>query len=75
MSVSQSVREPIADADVSILGLLPVFDHAARVGVKRMIFASSGGTLYGDISTAADSSLRHQQTGVDTVAGTLLKTL
>lgn len=49
MSVSRSVREPVFDAEVNVLGLLNVFDNAARVGVKRIVFASSGGVLYGDV--------------------------
>ncbi len=51
MSVSRSMREPIFDAEVNIMGLLNVFDHAARVGVRRIVFASSGGVLYGEVST------------------------
>ncbi len=49
MSVSRSVREPVFDAEVNVLGLLNVFDSAARVGTKRIVFASSGGVLYGDV--------------------------
>jgi UDP-glucose 4-epimerase len=51
MSVSRSVREPVFDAEVNVLGLLNVFDSAATVGVKRIVFASSGGVLYGDVTT------------------------
>ncbi|HUG93398.1 MAG TPA: NAD-dependent epimerase/dehydratase family protein [Planctomycetaceae bacterium] len=53
MSVSRSVRDPVFDADVNVLGLLNVFDHAARVGVERIVFASSGGVLYGDVTEPA----------------------
>lgn len=53
MSVSRSVREPVFDAEVNVLGLLNVFDEAARVGAKRIVFASSGGVLYGDVFTPA----------------------
>lgn len=53
MSVSLSMREPLFDADVNISGLLNVFDNAARVGVQRIVFASSGGVLYGDVTTPA----------------------
>jgi UDP-glucose 4-epimerase len=49
MSVSRSVREPVFDAQVNVLGLLHVFDGAVRVGAKRIVFASSGGVLYGDV--------------------------
>jgi len=49
MSVSRSVREPVFDAQVNVLGLLHVFDEALHVGAKRIVFASSGGVLYGDV--------------------------
>ncbi len=48
MSVSRSVREPAFDAQVNVLGLIHVLDGAANCGAKRMVFASSGGVLYGD---------------------------
>jgi UDP-glucose 4-epimerase len=53
MSVSRSVREPVFDAEVNVMGLLNVFDHAARVGAERVVFASSGGVLYGDVTDPA----------------------
>jgi UDP-glucose 4-epimerase len=53
MSVSRSVREPVFDAEVNVLGLLRVFDNALRVGAKRVVFASSGGVLYGDVAEPA----------------------
>lgn len=49
MSVSRSVREPAFDAEVNILGLLRVLDGAVRVGASQIVFASSGGVLYGDV--------------------------
>lgn len=53
MSVSRSMRDPIFDAEVNVMGLLNVFDHAVRVGVKRIVFASSGGVLYGEVTAPA----------------------
>ncbi len=49
MSVSRSVREPAFDAQVNLLGLINVLDGAVAVGAKRVVFASSGGVLYGDV--------------------------
>jgi UDP-glucose 4-epimerase len=49
MSVSRSVREPAFDAQVNLLGLINVLDGAVRAGAKRVVFASSGGVLYGDV--------------------------
>src|SRR5690606_28431127 len=53
LSVSRSVREPVFDAEVNILGLLAVFENAVRVGAQRIVFASSGGVLYGDVESPA----------------------
>jgi UDP-glucose 4-epimerase len=53
MSVSRSVREPLFDAQVNCIGLINVLDAAARTGCKRFVFASSGGVLYGDVTTPA----------------------
>ncbi len=53
MSVSRSVREPGFDAQVNILGLVNVFSAAAKVGAKRIVFASSGGVLYGETTVPA----------------------
>lgn len=54
MSVSRSVREPAFDAQVNLLGLVHVFDEAVNVGCQRLVFASSGGVLYGDVTEPAD---------------------
>ncbi len=56
MSVSRSVREPAFDARVNVLGLINVLDAAVRHGSGRFVFASSGGVLYGDVTTPAPES-------------------
>jgi UDP-glucose 4-epimerase len=53
MSVSRSLREPVFDAQVNAIGLLNVLEAAVRHGVKRFVFASSGGVLYGEATTPA----------------------
>ena len=47
-SVSVSVKEPLEDARVNALGTLNVLDQAVRTGVRKVIFASTGGALYGE---------------------------
>ena len=47
ISVSRSVRFPLEDARVNVNGALNLLDYAARNKVKKFIFASSGGTVYG----------------------------
>jgi UDP-glucose 4-epimerase len=48
MSVPDSVRDPKFDADVNVLGFLNVMECAIRHGVKKIIFISSGGAIYGE---------------------------
>ncbi|MDX9972566.1 MAG: NAD-dependent epimerase/dehydratase family protein [FCB group bacterium] len=47
IEVSRSFNEPMFDAEVNILGSLAVLECCARNGVKKILFASSGGTVYG----------------------------
>ena len=47
MSVSLSVREPLFDASVNLVGGLRLLEVAREVGA-RFLFASTGGALYGD---------------------------
>jgi UDP-glucose 4-epimerase len=49
LSVSRSVREPVFDAEVNLLGILHVLENSVRTGAGKVIFASSGGVLYGDV--------------------------
>ena len=53
MSVSRSVREPLFDAQVNCIGLINVLDAAVTQGCSRVVFASSGGVLYGDVTAPA----------------------
>lgn len=48
-SVSVSVRDPLLDADVNLMGGLSVLRAAVRAEVGRVVFASSGGTVYGEV--------------------------
>lgn len=48
MDVRRSVADPLFDAQVNILGLLNVLEGAREAGVRKIIFASSGGTVYGE---------------------------
>jgi len=49
ISVSRSVAEPAFDAGVNVLGGLNVLDAAREHGVERVIFASTGGAIYGEV--------------------------
>lgn len=47
MSVSRSVREPLFDASVNLVGSLNLLEAARQVDA-RFLLASTGGALYGD---------------------------
>jgi UDP-glucose 4-epimerase len=46
-SVTVSVAKPAFDAEVNILGSLNVIEGALSAGTRKVVFAGSGGTLYG----------------------------
>jgi UDP-glucose 4-epimerase len=47
--VRVSVSDPVFDAEVNILGSLRALEGARAAGARKVVFASSGGTIYGDI--------------------------
>lgn len=48
ISVTHSVANPVADAQTNIVSSVHVLDLAHKYGVKKFVFASSGGAIYGD---------------------------
>ncbi|HEV3234702.1 MAG TPA: NAD-dependent epimerase/dehydratase family protein [Candidatus Dormibacteraeota bacterium] len=48
ISVRRSVEDPYFDAHVNIMGSLQLIEAARRQNVKRFLFASTGGAIYGD---------------------------
>lgn len=51
MDVRKSVADPSYDASINVLGGLNVFENARRYGVRKIIFASTGGAIYGEQDT------------------------
>ncbi len=47
-AVSRSVADPRLDAEINILGSLNVLECCRRTGVRRLVYASTGGAAYGD---------------------------
>ena len=47
MSVPDSVKDPIHDADINVLGVLNLMEAGRLTGLKKFIHVSSGGTVYG----------------------------
>jgi UDP-glucose 4-epimerase len=48
MDVRKSVEDPRFDADCNLLGFLNLLEASRKVGVKKVIFSSTGGAIYGD---------------------------
>jgi UDP-glucose 4-epimerase len=48
VSVRRSVEDPQRDATVNVLGAINVLEAARRHGTRRVIFASTGGAIYGE---------------------------
>lgn len=48
MGVRSSVRDPIFDAGVNVVGSLRILEDCVRYGVRKVVFASSGGAIYGE---------------------------
>jgi len=48
IDVRKSGEDPIADAEANIIGSLNLITNCVRFGVKRIIYASTGGAIYGD---------------------------
>src|ERR1039458_1239097 len=48
MDVRKSVADPKFDASVNILGMLNVMELGVKYGVKKVIFSSTGGAIYGE---------------------------
>ena len=59
MDVRRSVEDPLFDGRVNILGFVNLLEACKNAGTKKIIFASSGGAIYGDkepIPAAEDHS-------------------
>jgi UDP-glucose 4-epimerase len=49
VSVKRSVDDPRTDASINVLGTLRLLEAARRHGVRRVVFASTGGAIYGEV--------------------------
>lgn len=47
ISIRDSVSDPIKDAKTNILGSLNILENCKKYNVKKVIFSSSGGSIYG----------------------------
>lgn len=49
VNVRESVNNPVADAEINIIGSLNVLENCRKFGTRKIVFASSGGAVYGGI--------------------------
>jgi UDP-glucose 4-epimerase len=47
-AVATSMEDPILDASINVMGTLNVLECARKTGVRKVVYAASGGTLYGE---------------------------
>jgi UDP-glucose 4-epimerase len=48
MDVRRSVADPAFDADTNIIGTINLLQHSVKNSVKKFMFASTGGAVYGE---------------------------
>ena len=61
IDVRYSVEWPVEDAVTNVLGTIRVLDAATATGVRRVVYGSTGGALYGDtdvLPTPEDHPIR-----------------
>jgi UDP-glucose 4-epimerase len=51
MDVRRSVADPVFDASINVVGTLNLLEAARKGGVKQVLFASTGGAIYGEQET------------------------
>ncbi len=47
-SVPASVKDPMLDAEVNVLGSVNVLEGARHAGSRKVVYAASGGSIYGE---------------------------
>jgi UDP-glucose 4-epimerase len=61
IDVRTSVNDPLHDAMVNVLGTVNVAEAARKAGARKIVFASSGGAIYGipdSLPVSEDAALR-----------------
>ena len=75
MDVRRSVEDPRFDAEANILGMLNVLEASRKAGVRKVIFSSTGGAIYGEQDVFPASETHPQRPcspyGVSKAAGEL----
>jgi UDP-glucose 4-epimerase len=50
IDVRRSISEPLLDTEINVVGTVNLLQACVSAGVRRVVFASSGGAIYGDTS-------------------------
>ncbi|MBI5332500.1 MAG: NAD-dependent epimerase/dehydratase family protein [Candidatus Aenigmarchaeota archaeon] len=54
--VTKSIEDPVFDAQINIMGSLNILEHCRKAGVKKIIYANSGGAAAGENSRIVTES-------------------
>lgn len=61
IDVRKSIEDPIYNAEVNELGTLNLLEAAVKCKVRKIIFASTGGAIYGEVSKKSGADENHPQ--------------
>ena len=61
MDVRRSVSDPAFDVQVNILGLINLMEAGKKSGLEKVVFASTGGAIYGEPKAGPQSEIHQQQ--------------
>jgi UDP-glucose 4-epimerase len=61
IDVRKSVSDPVYNAEVNELGTINLLEAAVKSKVRRIIFASTGGAIYGEVSKKSGADENHPQ--------------
>lgn len=48
INLRESIKNPVEDANINILGALNILNNCVKHKIKKFIFSSTGGAIYGD---------------------------
>ncbi len=61
INVRASTKNPMEDAKINVIGSLNIFENAARYNAEKVIFASTGGAIYGKTEIIPTSEDQHEK--------------
>lgn len=61
IDVKKSIRDPMEDARINLLGALNVLNCCVKYGIKKFIFSSTGGAIYGDDVKIPTSEIENEK--------------